>query len=83
MGELNFNKRQCVRALKKLGFYLDNDRRGIHDKYTFPKGYMIPEGFRPFIMIPRHNELKLQYKIVKELKSVGGDQLVQKFINLL
>ena len=83
MGELNFNKRQCVRALKKLGFCLNNDRRGTHDKYTFPNGYTIPEGFRPFIMIPRHNELKLQYKIVKEIKSIGGDDLVEKFMNLL
>lgn len=83
MGELNFNKRQCVRALKKLGFCLDNDRRGTHDKYAFPSGYTIPAGFRPFIMIPRHNELKLQHKIIKELKSVGGDELVEKFMSLL
>ena len=83
MGELNFNKRQCVGALKKLGFCLDNDRRGIHDKYSFPSSYAIPAGFRPFIMIPRHNELKLQHKIIKELKSVGGDELVEKFMSLL
>lgn len=83
MGELNFNKRQCVKALKKLGFCLNNDRRRIHDKYAFPSDYMIPAGSRPFIMIPRHNELKLQHKIIKELKSVGGDELVNKFMGLL
>ena len=83
MGELNFNKCQCIRALQKLGFCLDNDRCGTHDKYAFPNGYTIPEGFRPFIMIPRHNELKLQYKIIKELKSIGGNELIEKFISLL
>ena len=33
-------------------------------------------------MIPRHNELKLQHKIVKELKALGGDELVNKFMSL-
>ncbi len=83
MGELNFNKRQCVRALQKLGFCLNNDRHGTHDKYVFPGNYTIPAGFRPFIMIPRHNELKLQHKIIKEIRLVGGDGLVEKFMNLL
>ena len=79
MGEWNFNKRQCVAALKKLGFYLSNDRRGEHDKYCFPSGYVIPVGYRPFIMLPRHNELRLQHKIVKELLAIGGEELVEKF----
>jgi len=34
---------------------------------------------RPFVMIPRHNELRLQHKIVKQLKYIGGDELVEKF----
>jgi len=83
MGDYNFNKRQCVFALKKLGFYLANDRAGSHDKYAFPKNYLIPAGHRPFIMIPRHNELKVQHQIVKELRAVGGDDLVRKFMELL
>ncbi len=83
MGELNFNKRQCINALLKLGFRLDNDRRGIHDKYKFPNCCQIPKGFRPFIMIPRHDELKLQRQIVKELKRIGGDELVENFKRLL
>lgn len=83
MGEYNFNKRQCIRALKSLGLYLKNDRRGDHDKYYFPNYYKIPIGYRPFIMIPRHNELKVQHKIIKELRAAGGDELVEKFICLL
>ena len=83
MGDCNFNKRQCIRALKGLGFYLSNDRRGDHDKYNFPSGYTIPAGYRPFIMIPRHSELRLQHKIINELKVVGGDELVEKFMRLL
>ncbi len=43
MGDCNFNKRQCVRALNGLGFYLSNDRRGDHDKYHFPPEYVIPK----------------------------------------
>lgn len=82
MGDYNFNKRQCVRALKKLGFYLSNDRRGDHDKYQFPARYVIPAGYRPFIMIPRHNELRVQHKIIKELRAIGGDDLVGEFTRL-
>ena len=83
MGGYNFNKRQCIGALKNLGFYLNNDRCGEHDKYNFPPQYAIPAGYRPFIMIPRHNELRIQHKIIKELKAAGGDELVEKFLKLL
>lgn len=83
MGDCNFNKRQCVYALKRLGFYLSNNRRGDHDKYHFPSECIIPIGRRPFIMIPRHNELRLQHKIINELRMVGGDELVEKFMRLL
>jgi len=83
MGELNFNRRQCIKALCKLGFKLDNDRRGIHDKYKFPSHYKIPDGYRPFIMIPRHNELRVQRQIVKELLVIGGEELVNNFMRYL
>lgn len=83
MGDCNFNKRQCIRALKKLGFYLSNDRRGDHDKYNFPDHYETVAGYRPFVMVPRHNELKVQHKIIKELRVIGGDELVEKFTRLL
>jgi len=34
-------------------------------------------------MIPRHNELRVQHKIIKELKAVGGDELVEKFMRFI
>lgn len=83
MGEHNFNRRQCIYALSKLGFFLDNDRAGIHDKYAVPAHYTVPEGYRPFIMVPRHKELKVQHIIIKELRVIGGEELVQKFLNFL
>ena len=75
MGENTFNRRQCVRALKKLGFFLDNKRSGKHDKYKAP-----PQNTNPsFIMIPRHNEIHCQDEIIKELEKMGGKELVEKF----
>jgi hypothetical protein len=83
MGLDNFNRKQCIRALKKLGFYLDNGRSGMHDKFCFPENCSVSSGCRPFIMIPRHNELRLQRQIIQELKNIGGDQLVDAFRRLL
>jgi flagellar biosynthesis protein FliP len=81
MGELNFNRRQCLRAFKKLGFYIGGKRRGIHDKYYPPKeiAESLASNQAHFIMIPRHNELHVQAEIVKELKAMGSDKLVEKF----
>lgn len=75
MGENNFNRRQCVRALIKLGFILDNKRSGKHDKYKAPFANVDP----PFIMVPRHNEIHCQDEIIKELGKMGGSELVEKF----
>jgi hypothetical protein len=83
MGEWNFNRRQCVHALLKLGFYLDNDRSGGHDKYAFPDKLKIEKNQRPFVTVPRHNELKVQLSIVKQLKRIGGDELLNEFKKLL
>ncbi|MFA5130518.1 MAG: hypothetical protein WC477_06440 [Patescibacteria group bacterium] len=81
MGEANFNKKQCIRALKKLGFFLDHSRRGRHDKYCPPvEMFKQLSGFAPrFIMIPRHNELHVQNEILSELKAMGGEELVRRF----
>jgi hypothetical protein len=85
MGDFNFNKRQCLHAFKKLGFYEGGKRRGNHDKYYPPKE--IADKLRAdqahFIMIPRHNELHIQHEIVKELEAMGGAELVEKFRNYL
>jgi hypothetical protein len=78
MGENNFNRRQCARALIKLGFKLSNNRRGNHDKYETSKNF-INHSANPFVMIPRHNNLHCQNAIIKELKIIGGDELVDKF----
>lgn len=78
MGTWNFTTKQCIRALLCLGFFLCNKgRRGNHDKYCAPEHLKRP-GFA-FIMVPRHASLHCQEEIVKELRSLGGDELVQKF----
>jgi len=37
MGRQDFNRKQCIRALLKLGFVKDNKRRGSHDKFKAPE----------------------------------------------
>ena len=75
MGDWNFSKKQCVCVLKKLGFIEVTSRKGRHDKFLSP----LKDSHPPFIMIPRHNELHCQREIVKELKKMGGGELLGKF----
>lgn len=81
MGETNFNKRQCVRALRKLGFYENTKRGSLHEKWFPPQD--IASRVQPqqalFIMVPRHNELRVQRELLKELEAMGGKELVEKF----
>ena len=81
VGEKNFNRKQCIRALTRLGFYLDNKRSGGHDKYRPPlemqKSIKFPQPF--FIMVPRHNELHCQAEIMAELMCIGGEALLDAF----
>lgn len=81
----NFNRKQSVRALVKLGFKNKSSRRGKHDKYEPPEEIKSKlSSLQPqFIIIPRHNELKCQNEIVKELNIMGGEELVERFINFL
>jgi hypothetical protein len=81
VGELNFNTKQCIRSLKRLGFYLSNKRSGRHDKFEPPKTIADKLiGLQPkFIMIPRHRELHCQPEIISELRAMGGDELVASF----
>ena len=74
MGGWTFNRRQCNRALRKLGFFLSNQRSGKHDKYYAPFSCD-----PPFIMVPRHNQLHCQDEIVAEVFKMGGRELVDKF----
>ncbi|HBR80680.1 TPA: hypothetical protein DEA21_03510 [Candidatus Uhrbacteria bacterium] len=81
MGELNFDHRQCLCALKYLGFSLGNKRSGQHDKF-YPPSEIAEKitGLQPrFIMIPRHKKLHCQSEIISEIKAMGGDDLVKSF----
>lgn len=81
MGEKSFNRKDCIRALKRLGFVLRNRRHGSHDKYCPPDALATKLlGMQPrFIMVPRHNELRCQTEILAELKAMGSDDLVAEF----
>lgn len=80
-----FNRHACIKALKKIGFWRKKTRRGSHDKYVAPEQYLQDNNSRqpPFIMIPRSRVLHCQYEILKELKNLGGEELVKKFKDLL
>lgn len=85
MGETNFNKRQCVRALRKLGFNENSKRGGLHEKWLPPQDLaskLQPRQAR-FVMIPRHNELRVQREILKGLEAMGGRELVERFKSYL
>lgn len=77
----NFNRRRCIRALKKLGFKKVNIRRGKHDKFVPPQS--IVSANPPFIMIPRHRNLYCQNEIIKELYKMGDSLLVEEFKSYL
>lgn len=75
MGDSNFNRRQCIRALVRLGFVLTNQRQGRHDKFLAPPPYN-----SSFIMVPRHKNLNCQFAILRELKNIGGEAMEKKFL---
>ena len=80
----NFNKRQCVRALKWLGF-VEKSKRKKHFKFYPPANIIkkITSGLPQFIIIPNHRELKVQKLIIQELRKMGGEELVKKFLDNL
>ena len=80
MGIKDFNRTECVRALVKLGFYKSGSGRGDHDKYICPE---FKNCNPPFIMVPRHNRIHCQGKIIRDLKMMGGDNLIQRFASFL
>jgi len=82
MGINNFSKKQCIKVLNKLGFTLITNCRGKHDKYIAPENIKSSNNI-PFIIIPRHNELHCQNAIIKELRAMGGDNLIKKFRDYL
>jgi predicted RNA binding protein YcfA (HicA-like mRNA interferase family) len=78
MGDSNFNRRQCIRALIRLGFVLANKRHGQHDKFLAPSPHN-----SLFIMVPRHKNLNCQHAILRELKKIGGEEMEKKFLENL
>ena len=79
MGKNDFTYRQCVRALLKIGFREASVRSGSHDKFRSPFEHSNP----PFIMVPRHRVLHCQKAILKELKAMGGDDFLARFLDSL
>ncbi len=81
MGRKDFNRKQCIKALKKLGFTKKNVRKGKHDKFVPPENLLKNkrEGQPSFIMVPRGRNLHCQLEILKELWAFGGDELVDAF----
>ena len=80
----NFNQRQCIRSLKRIGF-VNRSKRSKHFKF-FPPTQIekrIPAGKPQFIVVPNHNELKVQRPLINELREMGGDELVQMFLENL
>jgi len=54
-----------------------SQRHGKHSKFAAPPQYQ--KGNFIFIMLPRHNKLRCQDEIIKELRKMGGEELVEKF----
>lgn len=78
----SFNAKQCLKALKKLGFLIDKSKgKGSHCKAYFPSDIKIPQGQKPFIIIPLHGKFRLQNVILKELKQQGITK--EKFLHAL
>jgi len=76
---INFNRKQCVHSLRKIGFYKSGSGRGNHDKFIS----LIKNSNPPFIMVPRHNNIHCQGRILQQLKLMGGDSLVNDFMKNL
>ena len=85
MGRKDFNRKQCIKALIKLGFIKKNTRRGSHDKFTPPQTILDKRqpNQPPFIMVPRSRKIHCQLEILKEIWAFGGDELVKQFENLI
>jgi hypothetical protein len=81
----NFNQKQCIGSLKRIGFGDSSKRRGRHFKFAPPANIMVKilPGKPSFIIVPKHKELKVQRLIIQELYEMGGEELVKLFIENL
>ena len=76
----SFNARQCLKALKKLGFLIDKSKgKSGHCKTYFPSDIKILKVQKPFIIISLHGKFRLQKVILKELEQKGISK--EKFIH--
>ncbi|MCK4592584.1 hypothetical protein KAT63_04070 [Candidatus Parcubacteria bacterium] len=81
MSKKDFNRKQCIKALKKIGFQKKNNRRGNHDKFVAPQCFLNNNSESPpFIVVPRSRQMHCQFAILQELKIMGGNNLVEKFL---
>jgi len=81
MGRKDFNRKQCIKALIKIGFQKKNNRHGNHDKFIAPQSCLNNSSdFPPFIVVPRSKQIHCQFAILQELKIMGGDDLVNDFL---
>lgn len=81
MGKYDFNRQQCISALVKIGFQQKNNRRGNHDKFMVPDYLNNSSDVFSFIMVPRSRQIHCQHAILKELERMGGEELVNKFLD--
>lgn len=81
----NFNQKQCIGSLKRIGFGDSSKRRGRHFKFVPPANIKakILLGNPLFIMVPKHKDLKVQHLILQELYKMGGEELVKLFVENL
>jgi len=81
MGRKDFKRKECIKALLKLGFEKSNKRRGNHDKFKAPTHLLKDRQANqpPFIMLPRSRKIHCQLEILKELWALGGEKLIDEF----
>jgi len=79
----SFTRKECIKALIKIGFVKKTKRKAKHDKYKPPFVLdSVSKNIRPFIMVPRHN-FYCQDALVGEIEKLCGQEIVEKFLNNL
>jgi hypothetical protein len=80
----SFTKKQCIRALLRIGFTDASKRRAKHYKYKPPDhcAKNFGENIRPFITVPKH-DFYCQDAIVREIEKLCGEEIKRKFLENL
>ena len=76
-----FTQKQCIKALKKIGFTDASKRRSKHLKFKPPENSIIgrPPAVRPFITVPKH-KFYCQNAIVAEIEKLCGTEMKESFL---